>query len=182
VIGPHRGLERLIEASGRLAGGFEIHLRGTMQPGYRQKMDRLIGQAGLEGKIFFHEPILAEDLISEASRYHVGLALEMNSSPNRMICVTNKVFSYLMSGLALIATDTPGQKDILHAHPNVGILCRMDDAESLAAAMKYYLDDPNLILKARLAARSAAESSYNWEIESGKLIAGAQRLQVKSTT
>lgn len=179
VIGPYRGLERLVEASGQLDGDFEIHLRGTMQPGYRQEMDRLIGQAGVEGKIFFHEPIPAQDLIGEASRYQVGLALELNSSPNRMICVTNKIFSYLMSGLALIATETPGQKDILHAHPDIGVLCRMDDAASLAAAMKYYLDDPQRLLQARVAARSVAERSYNWETESGKLIAQIEKIAAK---
>jgi glycosyltransferase involved in cell wall biosynthesis len=176
VIGPNRGLERLIEAAGRLDGLFEVHLRGTMQPGYRQEMDRLIGAAGLEGKVFFHEAILAAALIGEGSHYDVGLALEKNSSENAMICVSNKLFSYLMSGLAVIATDTDGQKDILLSFPQAGILCGMDDAETLAAAMKVYLDHPDRLAQARAAARWAAEGRFNWETEAGKLLDRMEKL------
>jgi glycosyltransferase involved in cell wall biosynthesis len=176
VIGPNRGLERLIEAAGRLDGPFEVHLRGKMEAGYRQEMDVLIDRAALHGKIFFHEPILAADLIPEGSRYDVGLALEMNSSENAMICVSNKLFSYLMSGLAVIATDTDGQKDILLSFPQAGALCRMDDAETLAAAMSAYLDHPDRLAQARAAARTAAEDRFNWETEAERLIARMEKL------
>jgi glycosyltransferase involved in cell wall biosynthesis len=181
VIGPNRGLEALMEACGRLAAPFEVHLRGAMQPGYRQVLDGLIRKAGLDGKIFFHDPILASGLIPEGSRHDVGLALEMNTSQNAMMAASNKLFSYLVSGLAIIATDTDGQKDILRALPGAGILCRMDDAESLAAAMKCYLDDADRLLQARVAARSAAENRFNWEIESGKLIARVETILAKKT-
>ncbi|HEV2478858.1 MAG TPA: glycosyltransferase [Puia sp.] len=176
VIGPHRGLEGLMEAAGRLTAPFEVHLRGTMQQGYRPVMDELIQRHRLEGKIFFHDPILAAGLIPEASRYDVGLALEMNTSENAMVAVSNKLFSYLVSGLAVIATDTDGQKDILRSFPDAGILCKMDDPQSLAATMQCYLDDPDRLLGTRMAARSAAENGFNWEKESGKLVACVERI------
>jgi glycosyltransferase involved in cell wall biosynthesis len=171
VIGPNRGLELLIEAAGRIKAPFELHLRGSLQnEEYRRRFNQLAGAAGIGEKIFYHEPILPEDIISDGSNFDLGLALESAVSVNRNMCVTNKVFSYLMSGLALIITDTYGQKDIFNYFPEVGRMCRMDDPEDLAAAMQFYIDHPEELLEAKKAARKAAETRFNWDIESKKLL------------
>ena len=171
VIGPNRGLETLMEAAGKLEAEFEIHLRGSFHnEEYRNFLSRLAKRSGIEARLFIHEPIGAEKIVSDGNRFDIGLALESKTSTNANLAVSNKLFSYLMSGLALIATDTYGQKDIFNYFPEVGRICRMDDPEDLAAAMKFYIGHPEKLLEAKKAARAAAETRFNWETESKKLL------------
>jgi len=171
VIGAERGLEELIRAAGLVKGAFEIHLRGSFHSAaYREMLLRLAEEQQLSGKLFFHDPILAEELIQDAQAFDIGLALELHTSTNANLAVSNKLFSYLMAGLAVIATDTFGQKDIMERIPAAGRVCRMKDAGDLAAAMQFYIDHPEALLKARQAAGKAADEIFNWEKESEKLI------------
>ena len=170
VIGPNRGLELLLDAAGRLSGIFEIHLRGSLDPSYRNQLDEICGRSGIQDRVFFHEPILAEEIIREANRYDIGLALESDISVNRNICVTNKIFSYLMSRLLIIGTDTWGQKDIFTAFPDAVSICHMNDAADLARAMQSCLDDRQKIQQAKLAADEVVTKTFNWALESEKLL------------
>lgn len=171
VIGPHRSLETLLEAAAQLAGGFQLHLRGSFHSdAYKKKLEQMVAEKKLNGKIFFHPPILAENLIADAAGYDVGLALEAAVSVNRNICVTNKLFSYLMSGLAVVGTDTEGQKEIFAQIPAAVKVCRMNDVESLANAMNSFLQNPGSLPEAKAAARKAAVNCFNWEREAEKLL------------
>jgi glycosyltransferase involved in cell wall biosynthesis len=171
VIGPNRGIELLLEAAARIDRPFEIHLRGSMQSEeYRRRLRELCGGTSLWERLFFHEPILAEKLITDANRFDVGLALESDISFNRNICVTNKTFSYLMSRLLIIGTDTIGQKEMFGHFPDAARICRMKDAADLAAAMEYYILHRDRLTEGKEAADKAVRSDYNWEKESKKLL------------
>ncbi|HEY4062597.1 MAG TPA: hypothetical protein VGM30_11880 [Puia sp.] len=171
VIGPGRGIEGLLEAAGRIGSSFKIHIRGDWySESYRATLEGLVKGTGLEEKIVFHPPIPAEDIIKDGSRFDVGLALEMSVPVNRDLCVTNKVFSYLMSGLALIGTDTYGQRDIFSHFPDAVRIVRIGDTGDLETAMRSFIDFPDRLLKAKTAARNAANGEFNWESESEKLL------------
>lgn len=171
VIGPNRGIELLLAAAAMVRLPFEIHLRGSMQSeAYRDKLKELCGASGLWERLTLHEPILAERLIGEANRYDVGLALESDISFNRNICVTNKTFAYLMSRLVLLGTDTEGQKDIFSYFPDASRLCRMNDAADLAAGMEFFILHRDLLMAGKKAAEKAVRSSFNWEVETQKLL------------
>jgi len=171
VIGPNRSLETLLQAAGLVKEDFEIHLRGSFHNNeYEVFLLKLLDELNLNHKVFFHKPILAENIISDATKYDIGLALESDISTNRNICVTNKIFSYLMSGLAIIGTDTYGQKDIFSHFSDAVLMCRKNDIQDLGRAMSYFITHREKLLQAKLAARKAAEGRYNWEFESEKLI------------
>lgn len=175
VIGPGRGLEILLKAASQIAEPFEIHLRGTFHSSeYENSLRTRIKNLNLLKKVFFHEPILAESIIHDAAQYDVGLALESDVSINRNICVTNKIFAYLMAGLAIVGTDTYGQKDIFSNFKHAVRICRINDAESLAAAMNGYIVNSETLLSAKFHARYAANEHFNWEKESEKLLSGVE--------
>jgi len=206
VIGPNRGLELLMAAAGQVVATkgqlvdtagqpgrtpvpFEIHLRGQLQSEkFGAALRALADEAGIGSSLFIHPPILADQLIRDGNNFDVGLALELPVSINRNICVTNKVFAYLMARLAIIGTDTDGQKDIFSHFPQAVSICRADDAEDLAAAMRSYLTGSDKLtggdqltgggklLQAKQAASDAAEKYFNWETESGKLLQGVNQL------
>lgn len=176
VIGPNRSLEALLEAASQIEQPFEIHLRGSFHSeAYKIKLERLIKKFKLAGKLFFHSPILAEHIIKDAAQYDIGLALESDVSVNRNICVTNKIFSYLMSGLAIVGTDTYGQKDIFEQFSDAVCLCRQNDTSDLARALRYFLEQPEKLSWAKKVARKAADERFNWEIESERLINGFEK-------
>jgi glycosyltransferase involved in cell wall biosynthesis len=184
VIGPNRSLETLLEAAAMIKEPFEIHLRGSFQSTeYKKTLDLVTQSDRLKDKVFFHPPILSEQIIKDAARFDVGLALESDISMNRNICVTNKIFSYLMSGLAIVGTDTYGQKDIFVHFEEAVRICKKNNPADLADSMLYFILNPDKLQAARRAARRAAESRFNWEIESEALIEGFEKaLLAKSKT
>src|SRR5918993_2868941 len=124
----------------------------------------------IENNVFFYEPIVAEEIIKDASKYDVGLAIETDISLNRNICVTNKVFSYLMSGLAIVGSDTDGQLDIFSHFADAVQVCRKNDTKSLGEAMLYFIKNPEALMRSKQAAKQAARDRYNWEFESTLLL------------
>lgn len=170
VIGPNRGIELLLDAASRITEPFEIHLRGKLySEAYRNALELRCEKSGLWDRIILHEPIQPAELIREGNRFDVGLALESNISVNRNICVTNKVFSYLMSRLYLIGTDTYGQKDIFSHFRDAVRVCRIDDPEDLADAMRSCIHGEIPVEEGKKAAERAVKESFNWELESAKL-------------
>jgi glycosyltransferase involved in cell wall biosynthesis len=174
VIGPNRGLELLLEAAGMIGAsdpGFEIYLRGSVNdPDYRSKLETLAASKGVRDKLFIYPPILAEAIVRDGHRFDVGLALESDISVNRNICVTNKVFSYLMSRLFLIGTATYGQKDIFSYFPSAVRMCGVNRVDELAEAMRWVIRHPAELTKGKKAAANAVTEQFNWDLESKKLL------------
>jgi len=175
VIGPNRGIEMLLEAAGMIKLPFEVHLRGSMYTSvFRETLNDMCRRAGILERVFFHEPLLAADLISEGNDYDAGLALETGFSKNNNLAAANKIFSYLMSRLAIIGTDTDGQKDIFSHFPEAVLVCSMNDARDLAKAMTLFIQDKEKLMMAKRAADKAVCERFNWEMESKKLLRAIQ--------
>lgn len=170
VIGPGRGLEDAVHSLALLKRPCELHLRGTAFPNFVQRLTALAASLGVQDRLFIHPPSPPDNLIREAACYDIGLALENSVELNRLICVTNKIFTYMNAGLAIIATDTPGQQGIMARVPYVGQVCKMNDAVSLAASIDSLTVDPERLATARKASRLAAEERFNWEMEQRKFL------------
>lgn len=174
VIGPGRGLESAVRALPLITRPCELHVRGTPQADFVTGLRALADELGVSGRLFFHPPCSPNDLVAEAARYDIGLALEHAIELNRLICLTNKIFTYMNAGLAVVATDTPAQRQIMAEVPDAGILCRMNDAGSLALAIDRLIAAPDPLMAAKVAARRAAVTRFNWEAEAEKLVVLAE--------
>lgn len=175
VIGPGRGLEEAVRALPLLDAPCELHLRGTPQAEFVVRLKVLAEELGVGRRLFLHPPCPPDELVREAARHDIGLALENAVELNRLICVTNKIFTYLNAGLAVVATDTPGQAGIMAQIPEAGVVCRMNDARSLAEGIHALIAAPERLVAARQAARRAAEEQFNWGNEGIKLVAAGTR-------
>ncbi|HEV8524982.1 MAG TPA: glycosyltransferase, partial [Terriglobales bacterium] len=122
TIGPGRGIEEAIEAMGHLPPEVELHLRGYPAAGFRSKLAELAETKSVAARVVFHPPVAHDELIGTLDEFDVGLALERPEHGNYARTVTNKVFSYMLGGLAIAATDTPGQREILEQVPTAGFL------------------------------------------------------------
>jgi glycosyltransferase involved in cell wall biosynthesis len=170
VIGPGRGLEEAVQALALLPVPAELHLRGSAQPGFVETLVKMAAGLGVGDRLHLHPPCPPDELIAEAASFDIGLALETGKEINNLLASSNKLFTYMNAGLAIIATDTPGQRSILGQAPAAGVMCRMNDAASLAEAIIRLLETPQVMRRAQQASRAAAETHFNWEVESKKLL------------
>jgi glycosyltransferase involved in cell wall biosynthesis len=170
IIGLDRGLQDVIRAASLLSGPVQIHLRGELTESVRAKLMGLAKECAVAHRIFFHPPVSPTELLSRAAEHDVGLALEQQVSENRNLTVTNKVFFFLLAGLALAASDTVGQRKIVSACPGAGFLYSPGDHKSLAAGLQALIDSPDLLLRRKAAALQAAQQRWNWETESRQLL------------
>src|SRR5262249_26195258 len=120
-------------------------------------------------RLVFHPQVASTELLSRSAEHDVGLALEQGGTLNRAICTTNKLFLYLLSGLAAVATDVPGQRSILGDLP-FATLYKPGDVEALAAQLASYQRDPFTLRRAKASALECARTRWNWEVESARLI------------
>jgi glycosyltransferase involved in cell wall biosynthesis len=170
VIGEGRGIEDAILACGLLKEKVQIHLRGSVSCEVKDKFLSLARDCGIEKNLYFHQPVPAAELLSRTVEHDVGLALEQPFTLSRRLSVTNKFFFYLLAGLAIAATDIPGQRCIMSTCPGAGFLYAPGDYQALAGHLNRFILEPKLLQSSKQAALGAAQERWNWERESKKLI------------
>jgi glycosyltransferase involved in cell wall biosynthesis len=170
LIGAGRGLEDALDALALLDGRATLHLRGRMDPSYRAAFDARVGALRLGDRVQVHDVVSPPELVRVAAEHDIGLALEQPHAMNRELCVTNKLCTYLLAGLAVVATDTRGQRGILADAPGAGVLYPPGDAPALARALAHLIESPDALRRAQGAARAAAERRYAWEHDAPRLV------------
>lgn len=167
TIGPNRGLEDVVEAmAGLERHAAVLHLRGTWWRGYEQGLRQLAGRAGLAADaIVAHPPAPPEELVRLASAHDVGLALEPPQPENSDILLSNKLFTYLLGGLALVATSTRAQTQLLAGMPDAADLYRPGDVPALTRLLGRLASNRTELARARQAAWTYGEQRFNWDRE-----------------
>src|SRR5262249_28087228 len=108
-----------------------------------------------------------------------GLSVHLPDCQSRRLATSSKVFEYLMAGLAVVATDLPGNRHILGelaqgegpTAPPVGLLFSAGDAADLSGKLTALGADPVRLSAMKSAARSVAERTLCWEREEPRLLA-----------
>ncbi len=169
TIGPNRGLETLIEAVGLLQTPIEMHLLGQPVDGYKLQLSQLAEMGRITNlKIFFYEPVEADKVFQFASKFDIGIASETNVCLNREISLTNKIFTYIQSGLAVAASNTLAQNELLQQYPQTGKI--YTDARELSAILKRYDADRKLLFETKNEAFKIGQTQLNWEKEHEKIL------------
>lgn len=162
TIGPGRGLELLFQALPDLPFSAEIHLRGNLPDNSREWLEPLISQEW-RNQVFIHPTVPTHELLSRIAEHDIGLALETSEIPSRNLTITNKVFQYLQAGLAVIATDTAGQRELFSQFPAIGRLIPCEDPLALAYALKDLLGSSKSLASTKSAALNAFRETLHWE-------------------
>lgn len=172
TVGPDRGIEDVILAMGRLRDqAIILHLRGRWAPGYRSALTRLASDCGLDaGRIVQHEPACPSDMVRLAQGHDVGLALEVPASVARSTCLTNKLFTYILAGNALVLTQTPAQAAIAQEIGPTALCYPRGDIGTLAARLRLWHDDRSALRGAQAESARHGEMRYNWDVEKEKFL------------
>lgn len=171
IISLDRGLQDVVVAMGLMHQSVVLHVRGTDSAGSIGALRNLATDHGVSQNVHFHPAVSPGELLSDASRHDVGLCLENPRSLNRDICITNKIFLYMLAGLAIVASRTRGQRMVLDAAPGIGFDYEPGDAHALAEILDRYAADRDLLKRTKTNALQAAQKRWNWERESEALVA-----------
>ncbi|RYG35436.1 MAG: hypothetical protein EOO01_31495, partial [Chitinophagaceae bacterium] len=146
TVGRNRGIEDVIQAITACSPGIELHLLGSCSETDKQFFyDLLASYGGCSQCMYFYPPIPETEIFALANRFDVGLATETGVPYNREICLTNKIFTYIQSGLAVVASDTLAQRKLLHQYNNVGFLYPKGSVSGLARVLRHYVAHPDLL-------------------------------------
>jgi glycosyltransferase involved in cell wall biosynthesis len=163
TIGPDRGLQDAVQAAGLADITCELHLRGTPIAGYLERLSLMAKECAPRLKLVHHAPQSPDRMVDLCRDYHVGLALELSEPLNRALCLTNKAFTYILAGLAVVFTDTPGQRGLATDLGQGAFLYSEGDVGKLAQGLRLWAENPAQLLTARQAAWAAACRRWHWQ-------------------
>ncbi|NUO10108.1 MAG: glycosyltransferase [Candidatus Brocadia sp.] len=163
----NRGLEKMLESLTYLPDCYLV-LMGYGTEAYKKRLWKVALRNGIESRVSFFGPVPPDEVIRYAAGADLGVAPIENSCLSYYYCSPNKVFEYINAGLAVIASDFPEMKRVIHQH-NIGCTFNPSDPANIARAVRYIFEDAGR-WRTMKQNTFAASQCYNWENESEKLL------------
>jgi glycosyltransferase involved in cell wall biosynthesis len=173
TIGRGRGLEDLLAALPYIKYEAEIHLRGNPVTGFKEWLMGQLPQPW-RTRVFFHDLVPNNELLSRIAEHDIGFAGEMKYCRNKEVTVSNKILQYLLAGLAVVASDTEGHREVSEQSPGAVHLYISGCAEDLAVQLNHLLSAPEILSVSKAAALCAAKETFCWERIAPHLVENVQ--------
>ncbi len=170
TLGPGRGLEQFLSAWALTRHRSRVVLLGETRAGYDRHLVSLL-PSHLRSQVAFRPLVSPADLPAVIASHDIGLALEQSFIVNRDLTITNKIIQYLNAGLAVVASDTAGQREVLAHDSAAGVIVETHDTGAFAANLDGLLSDRAALARRQAAARRLAGDVYCWEREAPRLLA-----------
>ena len=174
TLGADRGLDDLLGALPLVPGGVEIHLRGRPARGFEDWLRSRVPEEW-NARVFVHGLVPHNQLLSRIAEHDIGFAGEMKYCRNKDVTVSNKILQYLLAGLAVVASDTAGQREVAAQAPGATLLYPSGDAGALAQKINFLLGSREGLRAARAAALAAAQRKFCWERQEPVLLNSVSR-------
>lgn len=169
TIGPGRGLEQLIAILAMTSFPCSLHLRGFVSEDYRRELTDFAKNCGFSGRIEWLSFAPPGEMVRLAADYDLGLSLEQSTPLNRDLCLTNKIFTYLLAGIPVAMTPTRAQRALGTTLGEACLLLEDDNIEQSARTLNDWLANPNRRNASRARAWGLGQTRYNWDVESSAL-------------
>lgn len=175
TLGPGRGLEEFVAAWRRMRQPSQLVLLGEARAPFRQTLLHPLDDRA-RPRVVFRPLVAPAELPAVIAEHDIGLALEESRIPSRNLTITNKILQYLNAGLAIVASPTAGQREVLARGEEAGgLLPVAAGPDELAAWLDTFIADRAALHRRQHAARGLAEEAYCWEREAPRLLAGVER-------
>lgn len=170
TIGAGRGLETAVEAIARAASTPHLYLRGTPAAGYADALRRQAEALGVGQRLHFLAPEAPASMERLGAEFDLGYVGELSQTKSRQIALTNKLFSYLLGGVPIVASDIPAHRAIAPALGDAMCVFPTGDAASLASAIDAFILDRGRLAAARRHAWTLGQQRYCWDVEQGVVL------------
>ncbi len=141
-------------------------------PEYVTGLRRLASETSSLLAVHIHQPAPPGKMVELSLPYDVGLSPEQGHTLNHRLCLGNKPLTYVLAGLAVVVTDSAGQRSFADDLGDGALRYQAGDIASLASGLRRWAEDRGQLRGARQAAWQAAKRRWNWEhgSEKGALI------------
>jgi glycosyltransferase involved in cell wall biosynthesis len=169
TIGLDRGLHAFIEAMARAKTTITLDVRGSNRWRHGDELLAHARALGIGERVKLLPIAPPREMVRLASAYDIGLSLETDVSENRLLCLTNKIFTYLLAGVPVVMSDTPAQRLLARDLGAASLLVSLADPDAMAAALDCLLK-PAALAEAAAAAWRLGRERYNWDTEQAVLL------------
>jgi glycosyltransferase involved in cell wall biosynthesis len=133
VMGEDRFTREMIDIFRQLAPEYTLDLVGPCPAEFRSELEaKLVAQSAPNIRIL--PAIRHNEMANLIQSYHVGIALYRNDNLCNYYCAPNKVYDYLMNGVAVVANNYPGLLKVLE-EGKVGACVNEIDLDNFRAAL-----------------------------------------------
>ena len=165
AMGPGRPLEDLLVAAEHASGAhFTLRIAGAHPALLRQE----VGRRGL-ANVDVVDPVAPDGLVEALVGFEVGLVINRPVTRNDELVLPNKLFEYLMAGLAVAAPRLPGLTPVVDGE-GAGVTFEPGRPDLLGTALQELSANPERVLALRRSARGLAVERYNAEAQADELI------------
>lgn len=159
----NRGLEELIRSLTYLPDTCKLVLLGFGE--LIERLTQLVIDLKLTERVFFHEPLLPQEMLRVTAHADVGMVLYQDSCLNNVLSTPNKIYEYIQAGIPIVSSDHPGKAIVVGTY-KIGKLVDPQDEKGIAAAVEEILEIPESYLIAGL----KAKKQLTWEQEQEQLV------------
>jgi glycosyltransferase involved in cell wall biosynthesis len=169
TIGLDRGLQSFIHAMARARTFVALDIRGSNRWGHGDALLALAREIGIADRIRLLPLAQPQQMARLAADYDLGLSLETEVTESRRLCLTNKIFTYLLAGVPILMSDTPAQRALASDLGAAAAVVSLSDPDGIAAALDHLASTATLVSAKEMAAKLGRER-YNWDREKGILL------------
>lgn len=170
TIGLDRGLQAFLKAMARTRTHVTLDIRGSNRWGHGETLMALARDLGIAAQVRLLPMVPPDEMVRLAASYDLGLSLETGTTESRRLCLTNKIFTYLLAGVPAMLSDTPAQRALAPDLGAAAALVSLDDLDGMAGEIDRLVDVPQTLAKAKDAAWQLGRRRYNWEVEREVLV------------
>jgi glycosyltransferase involved in cell wall biosynthesis len=166
LVSPLRGLERTIESVRLWRPEFRLVIRGIAEPDYSESLIALAERHGVRDRVEIQPGVLLQDMVRLANGADIGLFVQEDVSLHKHHTLPNKLFEYIMAGLAVCVSDLPEMARVVRDH-RVGRLVPELSPQAIANVINSFSRDEIDACKRR---SLEAARVLCWEVESRPML------------
>lgn len=163
VIGfGQRGLDDALVAMTMLPDDIVLTLQGRLPLDGGQALRARIDELDLSERVVVRSPYPPGQAVAEAAQHDIGLCLERRGPANHEYTTSNKLFDYMMAGLAVVVPDLDGLSRTV-GRAGAGLVFEAGSPQSLAEQIGRLHRDRGELARLSRAARAFALEEGNAE-------------------
>jgi glycosyltransferase involved in cell wall biosynthesis len=167
----------ILDALVLLPSSVKFQFAGYETTGSKGYVDEFLSNAsklGVRSRVTYcGTRALRQDVLKLAAESEVGWScVPMNSEDINMVSMlgaSNKAFDYLLAGCPLIVSELPDWREVF-VKQGVALSCDPRNPESIAAALRRYLEHPEKHHLMALRGRQLIRERWNYEVEFEKVL------------
>jgi len=179
TVGLDRGLQAFLKAMAVTKGRISLDIRGGNRWGHGDALMVLARELGIAERVRLLPTAAPDEMVDLAASYDLGLSLETEATESRRLCLTNKIFTYLLAGVPVMMSDTPAQSALAPELGDAAAIVSLADPPAMAQALDRLAGSPDRLDKAKAAAAQLGRQRYNWQVEKRALLSSVERAFVQ---